>query len=166
MFSRAANHLPPLSLALSLPCTCTHAASQPANLFFFTYTLMHLVHVQAPHEHPMQARTPGPCRAHLAMLCSSSPRPPLCLARAHDARATRRHRDGTAHCRRHHAMPPTPASPPRPRRCSVLAGFAASALAPSVLPLFALTTSCRSPRRCRPCAPPPLLSSPIKGARP
>jgi hypothetical protein len=41
------------------------------------------------------------------------------------------------------------ASPPRPRRCSVLAGFAASTLAPSVLPLFELTASCRSPRRRR-----------------
>ena len=55
--------------------------------------------------------------------------------------------DGTAHCRRHHAVPPTSASPPCPRRCSVLAGFATSTLAPSALPLFALTTSCRSPRR-------------------
>src|SRR6185295_16225720 len=64
-------------------------------------------------------------------------------------RATRRPHDGTAHCRRHHAVPSTPSSPPRPRRCSVLAGFAASTLAPSALPLFALTTSCRSPR-CRP----------------
>ena len=75
----------------------------------------------------------------------SLPSPPaLALARA---RATRRPHDGTAHCRRHHAVPPTSASPPRPRRCSVLAGFAASMLAPSALPLFALTTSCRSPRR-------------------
>ena len=63
------------------------------------------------------------------------------------ARATRRPHDGTAHCHRHHAVPPTPASPPRPRRCSVLAGLAASTLAPSALPLFALTTSCRSPHR-------------------
>src|SRR6185503_13309308 len=52
----------------------------------------------------------------------------LALARAH---ATCRPHHGTAHCRRHHAVPPTPASPPRPRRCSALAGFAASALAPS-----------------------------------
>ena len=73
-------------------------------------------------------------------------RAPAALARA---RATRRPHDGTAHCRRHHAVPPTPASPPRPRRCSVLAGFAASTLAPSALPLFALTASYRSPR-CRP----------------
>jgi hypothetical protein len=64
-------------------------------------------------------------------------------------RATHRPHDGTAHCRRHRAMPPTSASPPRPRRCSVLAGFAASTLAPSVLPLFELTASCRSPRRRR-----------------
>ena len=77
---------------------------------------------------------------------SAEPPHPLALALAR-ARATRRPHDGTAHCRRHHAVPPTPASPPRPRRCSALAGFAASALAPSVLPLFALTTSCRSPRR-------------------
>jgi hypothetical protein len=70
--------------------------------------------------------------------------PTLALARAH---ATRRPHDGTAHCRQHHAVPPTSASPPRPRRCSVLAGFAASMLAPSALPLFALTTSCCSPRR-------------------
>ena len=70
--------------------------------------------------------------------------PVLSLARA---RATCRPHDGTAHCRRHHAVPPTSASPPRPRRCSVLAGFAASTLAPSALPLFALTTSCRSPHR-------------------
>ena len=69
--------------------------------------------------------------------------PALALARA---RATRRPHDGTAHCCRHHAVPPTSASPPRPRRCSILAGFAASALAPSALSLFALTTSCRSPR--------------------
>ena len=75
----------------------------------------------------------------------SLPSPPaLALARA---RVTRRPHDGTAHYRRHHAVPPTSASPPRPRRCSVLAGFAASTLAPSTLPLFALTTSCRSPRR-------------------
>jgi hypothetical protein len=70
--------------------------------------------------------------------------PVLALARA---RATRQPHDGAAHCRRHHAVPPTSASPPRPRRCSVLAGFAASKLAPSALPLFVLTTSCRSPRR-------------------
>ena len=94
---------------------------------------------------------------------SAEPPHPLALARA---RATRRPHDGTAHCRRHHAVPPTPASPPRPRRCSALAGFAASALAPSALPLFALTTSYRSPRRRRPCATLLLLSSPIKGARP
>jgi hypothetical protein len=81
---------------------------------------------------------------------SKKPTPPLCrphplaLARA---RATRRPHDGTAHYRRHHAVPPTSASPPRPCHCSVLAGFAASTLAPSALPLFALTTSCRSPRR-------------------
>ena len=55
--------------------------------------------------------------------------------------------------RRDRALPPAPrraahpTSPPRPRRCSALAGFAASALAPSVLPLFALTRSCHSPRR-------------------
>src|SRR6185312_8951117 len=77
---------------------------------------------------------------------SAEPPHPLALALAR-ARATRRPHDRTAHCRRHHAVPPTPASPPRPRRCSALAGFAASALTPSVLPLFALTTSCRSPRR-------------------
>jgi hypothetical protein len=70
--------------------------------------------------------------------------PALALARA---RATRRPHEGTAHCRRHHAVPPTSASPPRPHRCSVLAGFAASTLAPSALPLFTLTTSCRSPHR-------------------
>ena len=79
-----------------------------------------------------------------AEIFSAEPPHPLALARA---RVTRRPHDGTAHCRRHHAVPPTPASPPRPRRCSALAGFAASALAPSVLPLFALTTSYRSPRR-------------------
>src|SRR6185312_1816875 len=94
---------------------------------------------------------------------SAEPPHPLALARA---RATRRPHDGTAHCRWHHAVPPTSASTPRPCRCRVLAGFAASALAPSVLPLFALTTSCRSPRCRRPCATPLLLSSPIKGARP
>jgi len=33
--------------------------------------------------------------------------PPCCLARAHNARATRRPHDGTAHCRRHLAVPPT-----------------------------------------------------------
>jgi len=77
---------------------------------------------------------------------SAEPPHPFALALA---RATRRPHDGTAHCRRHHAVSPTPASLPRPRRCSALAGFAASALAPSALPLFALTTSCRSPR-CRP----------------
>jgi hypothetical protein len=70
--------------------------------------------------------------------------PALAPARA---RATRRPLDWTAHCRRHPAVPPTSASPPRPRRCSVLAGFATSTLAPLVLPLFALMTSCRSPRR-------------------
>jgi hypothetical protein len=70
--------------------------------------------------------------------------PALAPARA---RATCRPHDGTAHCRRHHTVPPTSASPPRSRRCSVLTGFAASTLAPSALPLFALTTSCRSPRR-------------------
>src|SRR6185369_209720 len=43
--------------------------------------------------------------------------------------------------------PPTSASPPRPHRCSVLSDFAASTLTPSALPLFALTTSCHSPRR-------------------
>jgi len=75
---------------------------------------------------------------------SAEPPHPFALA---CARATRRPHDGTAHCRRHHAVSPTPASLPRPRRCSALAGFAASALTPSVLPLFALTTSCRSPRR-------------------
>ena len=77
---------------------------------------------------------------------SAEPPHPLALALAR-ARATCRPHDGTAHCRRHHAVSPTPASLPRPRRCSALAGFAASALTPSVLPLFALTTSCRSPRR-------------------
>jgi hypothetical protein len=70
--------------------------------------------------------------------------PALAPARA---RATRWPHDGTAHCRRHRAVPPTSASPPRPRRCSVLAGVAASTLAPSALPLFELTASCRSPRR-------------------
>jgi len=40
-------------------------------------------------------------------------RPPCCLARAHNARATRRPHDGTAHCRRHHAVPPTAKPPPR-----------------------------------------------------
>ena len=40
-------------------------------------------------------------------------RPPCCLARAHNARATRRPHDGTARCRRHHAMPPTSEPPPR-----------------------------------------------------
>ena len=79
------------------------------------------------------SRRPRLCRPH-----------PLALARA---RATRRPHDGTAHSRRHHAVPPTPASPPRSRRCSVLGGFAASTLAPSALPLFALTASYRSPRR-------------------
>ena len=73
-----------------------------------------------------------------------SAEPPHPLARAS---ATRRPHDGTAHCHRHHAVPPTSASPPRPRRCSVLAGFAASTLAPSELPLFMLTMSWRSPRR-------------------
>src|SRR6185312_1315676 len=63
------------------------------------------------------------------------------------ARATRRPHDGTAHCHQHHAVPPTPTSPPCPRHCSALTGFAALALAPSALPLFALTTSCHSPRR-------------------
>src|SRR6185437_16846440 len=89
---------------------------------------------------------------------SAEPPRPLALARA---RATRRPHDGTVHCRRHHAVSPTPASLPHPRRCSALAGFAASALAPSALPLFALTTSCHSPRHHRPCATPLLLSSPI-----
>ena len=79
-----------------------------------------------------------------AEIFSAEPPHPFALARA---RATRRPHDGTAHCRRHHAVSPTPASLPRPRRCSALAGFAASALTPSVLPLFALTTSWRSPRR-------------------
>jgi hypothetical protein len=55
--------------------------------------------------------------------------------------------DGTAHCRRHRAVPPTSVSPPRPRHRSVLAGFAASTLAPSAPSLFELTASCRSPRR-------------------
>ena len=96
---------------------------------------------------------------------SAEPPHPLALALAR-ARATRRPHDGTAHCRRHHAVSPTPASLPRPRRCSVLVGFAASTLAPSALPLFALTTSCHSPRRRRPFSTPLLLSSPIKGARP
>ena len=77
---------------------------------------------------------------------SAEPPHPLALALAR-AHATRRPHDGTVYCRRHHAVSPTPASLPRPRRCSALAGFAASALTPSVLPLFALTTSCRSPRR-------------------
>jgi hypothetical protein len=72
--------------------------------------------------------------------------PPPALAPAR-ARVTRRPHDGTAHCRQHRAVLPTSASPPRPRRCSVLAGFAASTLAPSALPLFELTASCRSPRR-------------------
>jgi hypothetical protein len=76
---------------------------------------------------------------------TSLPSPPaLAFARA---RATRRPHDGTAHCRRHRAVPPTSASPPCPRRCSVLAGFAASTLAPSALPLFELTASYRSPHR-------------------
>ena len=75
---------------------------------------------------------------------SAEPPHPFALARA---RATCRPHDGTAHCRQHHAVSPTPASLPRSRRCSALAGFAASALTPSALPLFALTTSCRSPRR-------------------
>ena len=75
---------------------------------------------------------------------SAEPPHPLALARA---RATCRPHDGTTHCRRHHAVPPTPTSPPRPRRCSVFAGFAASTLTPSALPLFALTMSCCSPRR-------------------
>jgi len=39
-------------------------------------------------------------------------RPPCCLARAHNAHATRRPHDGTAHCRRHHAVPPTAEPPP------------------------------------------------------
>ena len=62
---------------------------------------------------------------------SAEPPHPLALARA---RATRRPHDGTAHCRRHHVVPPTPTSPPRPRRCNVFAGFAASTLTPSTLP--------------------------------
>jgi hypothetical protein len=72
--------------------------------------------------------------------------PPRTLALAR-ARATRRPHDGTAHCRRHRAVPPTSVSPPRPRHRSVLAGFAASTLAPSAPSLFELTASCRSPRR-------------------
>ena len=94
-------------------------------------------------QHPPRYKSGSP-RTVPAEIFSAEPPHRLALARA---RATRRPHDGTAHCRRHHAVPPTSASPPRPCRCSVLAGFAASALTPSVLPLFALTTSCRSPRR-------------------
>jgi hypothetical protein len=72
--------------------------------------------------------------------------PPRTLALSR-ARATRRPHNGTAHCRRHRAVPPTSVSPPRPRHRSVLAGFAASTLAPSAPSLFELTASCRSPRR-------------------
>ena len=94
---------------------------------------------QHPHRHKS-----GSSRTVPAEIFSPPREPPHPLALA---RATRRPHDGTAHCRRHHAVPPTFASPPRPRRCSVLACFAASTLAPSTLPLFALTTSCPSPRR-------------------
>ena len=87
-----------------------------------------------------------PCEPpHLVYKRSRRPLPAVPTRARSRARATRRPHDGTAHCRRHHAVPPTSASPPRPRRCSVLTGFAASMLTPSVLPLFALTTSCRSP---------------------
>ena len=89
----------------------------------------------------MAALTPFPGSRRLPPLCHPHP---LTLARA---RATRRPHDGTAHCHWHHAVPPTSASLPRPRHCSVLAGFVASTLAPSALPLFTLTTSCRRPRR-------------------
>ena len=93
---------------------------------------------------PTSLKKSGSPRTVPAEIFSAEPPHPLAHARA---RATRRPHDRTAHCRRHHAVSPTPASLPRPRRCSALAGFAASALTPSVLPLFALTTSCRSPRR-------------------
>jgi len=43
----------------------------------------------------------------------AKPGPPCYLARAHNARATRRPHDGTARCRRHHAVPPTAEPPPR-----------------------------------------------------
>ena len=90
-----------------------------------------------PHEPP-----------HLVYKRSRRPLPAV-LTRA---RSRSRKRDRPAP-RRDRALPSAPrraghpASPPRPHCCSVLAGFAASTLAPSALPLFALTTSCRSPRR-------------------
>ena len=113
-------------------------------------------------QHPPRYISGSP-RTVPAEIFSAEPPHPLALAHA---RATHRPHDGTAHCRRHHAVPPSPASPPRPRRCSALAGFATSTLAPSALPLFALMTSCRIPCRRRPCTMPLLLSSLIKGARP
>ena len=100
------------------------------------------------------------CRAQLALLevLLLCPRPvtgPSCCPRSRlqHARATRQPHDRTAHCHRHHAVPPhrrVPTSPTplqRPRRLCHLDAHAlnaAVASAPSS-PLFALTTSCRSP---------------------
>ena len=107
----------------------------PAEIFFPPREPPHLVYKKSP--------MPPPCRPH--------PRS-LSLAHARHSGPTTGLRTavGTTPCRpppRPHLAHAAAASPPRPRCCSVLAGFAASTLAPSALPLFALTTSCRSPRR-------------------
>ena len=93
----------------------------PAEIFSPPREPPHLVYKRSP--------TPLPCHPH--------PRS-LSLAHAQHTGPTTRPRT---------AVGTTPCRPPRPRHCSVLAGFATSMLAPSVLPLFALTTSCRNPRR-------------------
>jgi hypothetical protein len=75
-----------------------------------------------------------PCRPHSRSLS---------LAHAQHAGPTTGPRTavGTAPCH------PPPRPHLAPHRCSVLAGFPTSTLAPSALPLFELTASCRSRRR-------------------
>ena len=97
---------------------------------------------------PINRAEPPRCAA-----ATRQARAPAALALAR-ARATRRPHDGTAHCRRHHAVPPIAVSPPRPRRCRVPAGFAASTLAR--FNTAAVHVDVELPR-CRPCRCPPRL---------
>ena len=138
--------LPPTRTSETHACTRTSKQHTHAHHSWAATTVSALLQLAKPEPRPCSLSL-----AHAAARPHLPSSPTLALARAC---ATCRPHDGTAHCRQHHAVPPIAASPPRPRRCHVLAGFAASTLVR--FNAATVHVDAELPRR-RPCRCPPRL---------